>query len=313
MRIFLIGHTSPDLDAMSAPISFAEFLKKTKRYEESELIPVRAGEPNKETKFVFERFAVELPKLIEDFDINPTDAFILIDHNEESQRHKKVVSDQVIEIVDHHKINVNFAAPVRLDVRPTGSTSSVIYELFAMYGLDPSEKVSGLILASILSDTQGLKSSTTAGYDSDSAHEIAKKLGLDIEKFTFELFKAKSDITGMTPQEIAEKDYKIFDFGGKKVFINQLETVEPEKILAMKDQIASAMEETKSKLGAGQAYTVVTDILKVNSHIIYTTEEEKRIIEQAFTTEGEENVADIGPRMSRKKDIAPEIEKVITG
>ncbi len=180
-----------------------------------------------------------------------------------------------------------------------------------MYGLKPSKEVAGLILASILSDTQGLKASTTTGYDSHIANELAKQTSNDIEKFTFEIFKAKSDITGLSTEEIATKDYKIFDFGGKKVLINQTETVEPEVILNMKDELIEVMNGLKVKLGASQTYCVVTDILKVNSHIIYTTPEEKAVVEKAFTTEGHEGVADIGPRMSRKKDIAPEIEAVI--
>ncbi|HOM77918.1 MAG TPA: hypothetical protein PLT50_01790, partial [bacterium] len=62
----------------------------------------------------------------------------------------------------------------------------------------------------------------------------------------------------------------------------------------------------------GIGYIVITDILNVNSQVLYTNEEEQRILEEAFMTQGNQGVADIGPRMSRKKDIAPQIEKVLT-
>lgn len=311
MNIYTIGHKSPDLDTIAAAVAYAEFIKKSKRYEGAKVIPLRPDEPNKETQFVFEKLGVEMPQHIDDVEIDTTDAFVLCDHNEESQRHEKVPAEQVVEIIDHHKINISFTSPVRIDVKPFGATCSLVYELFDMYGLKPSKETKGLMLAAVLSDTQGLKSKLTTGYDSDIAHKMAEDLDMDLEKFTFELFKAKSDITGMSAMEITKKDYKVFDFGGNKVFINQLETVEPEKALEQKEGILAAMEEVKSEEGAGQSYVVVTDVIKLNSKILYNTEEEKRIVEKAFVTEGHDNLADIGPRTSRKKDIAPEIEKVV--
>lgn len=312
MRIFVIGHKSPDLDAIASTVEYVEFLKKSKRYEGIEVIPVRAGEPNAETVYIFEKFGVEMPKPIKEFEIEEVDGIVLVDHNEESQRHENIPGEQIIEIIDHRKINVTFTAPVRIDVKPVGSTSTVIYELFNMHGYKPSETTMGLILASILSDTRGLKSTTTSGPDSEVAHELSEKLKLDLEKFTVEIFKAKLNLTGLEPLEIAKNDFKVFDFSGKKVFINQVETVEPEKVLEQKDALIEALDLAKSQEGARLGFLVITDILNANSQIIYTNEEEKAVVEKAFTTEGKDNLADIGPRMSRKKDIAPTIEESLS-
>lgn len=311
MNIYIIGHVSPDLDAVSAAYEYAEFLKKAKRYQGSNIVALRAGEVNKETQYVFKKSGAELPELINNVVIDSSDAIILVDHNEVSQRHELIKSEQVVEILDHHKINVDFTSPVRIDVKPLGSTSTLVYEHFEMYGIEPTNETKNLTLFSILSDTQGLKASTTTGYDSEVAHKLAENLGVDLEKVIFDLFKAKSDITGLSAEEIARKDYKIFDFNGKKVFINQVETVEPEKIIAQKDKLLGALEDIKEKDGVTQAYIVITDILKVNSQIMYITDSEKEIVEKAFTAVGNDNIADIGPRMSRKKDIAPAIESAL--
>ena len=309
MKIYITGHISPDLDSISSAVTYAEYLKKIKRYEGIELIPVRAGEPNNETQFVFNKLNIDMPKLIDEYHIEDIDGFILVDHNEESQRHEKVKTEQVLEIVDHHKINVSFTSPVRIDVKPFGCTNSLIHELFEMYDEEPSDSSKGLMLSAILSDTVGLKSSTTTGFDSEVAHKLANELKMDIEKYTFEIFKAKSDISGLTTNDLVRKDFKVFDFNGTKVFIDQIETVEPDEIIKKKDEIIKLLEEVKAQEGASQAYVIVTDILKVNSQAIYSTETEKHIIERAFTTQGINGVADIGPKMSRKKDIAPAIEK----
>src|SRR3990167_2405299 len=194
MRVFLVGHRVPDLDASSGPIEYAEFLVKSKRYDNAEIIPAICDDINKETKFIFDKFNVETPRKISASDISKEDRVILIDHNEEDQRMEGLNSDQVIEIVDHHKIKINFSTPLRIDVRPLGSVSSVIYENFVKEGVEPSKKIASLIL----SDTQGLKSSTTTGWDVKSAQDLSKLTGLDIEKLTFEIFKSKSNLEGLS-------------------------------------------------------------------------------------------------------------------
>ena len=308
MKIYIIGHVSPDLDTIASTVEYAEFLKKVKRYEGAQIIPARAGNPNKETEFVFSLVDIDMPKPLDEYEIEPIDAFILVDHNEESQRHPKVVDEQIIEIVDHHKINVNFNSPVRIDVKPVGCTGTVIYEHFEMYGIEPSHEIAQLMLAAILSDTVGLKSTTTTGTDSTVAHAIAQKHAINIEKLTFDIFKAKSDLSGLSAAEIVGKDYKVFDFGGKKVLISQVETVEPTKVLESKNDLIKALEEAKVTHSVSHAYLFITDILKLNSQAVYATEEEQKILEKAFTAIGEGNVMDVGPRISRKKDIAPAIE-----
>lgn len=310
MKIYIKGHTSPDLDSIASAYTYAEYLRKIKRYGNHEIIPVRVGEPNNETIHIFKEFNIEIPKHLEDYEIEDKDKFILVDHNEESQRHKRVKPEQIVEIVDHHKMNVTFSEPVRIDIKPFGCTNTIIEELFRIANIEPSKETKALMLAAILSDTVGLKSSTTTGYDSEVAHRLAKELNVEIEKLTFDLFKAKSDITGLSAQEIAKKDCKVFELKGNKVFINQVETVEPEKIIEIKEQLLDAIKEIKEQEKVTQAYVVITDILKINSQVIYETEEEKSIIERAFITEGTNNIADIGPKMSRKKDIVPAIENV---
>lgn len=311
MRIFIIGHTSPDLDSISGTVQYEELLRKTKRYKNAVIIPVCSGEPNKETKFVFEKFDVRIPQKIEKYKIRPDDMFILVDHNEEEQRHPSTEQGRVVEIIDHHKININFYEPVRIDMKPYGAMSTIIYELFDMYGIKPSKKAACLILSAILSDTQGLKSSTTTDFDRIIASDIAKKYKIDINKLYFELAEQKSDLKGMSAREIVDKDIKVYKFGGKKVFIGQVETVKPDEVLKDSKKLLEGLLEVKQDRKVSLAYLLITDIIKINSKILYNTPEEKDIVERAFNVIGEENCADIGPRTSRKRDIAIVMEATI--
>ncbi len=296
---------------MASTVVYAEYLQKLGKYADYKLIPVTAGEANKETVFAFEKADVQVPKALEAYDIHSDDKFILVDHNELAQLHDLVLQDNIMEIVDHHKVNMNFSHLLHINIKPLGSTCTIIYQEFKTAGIEPSDGVAKLMLLAILSDTQGLKSKLTTELDTKFAEEIADKLAFDMDEITIELFKAKSDITGLSAMQIATKDYKIFEFGDKKVFINQAETVEPQKVVDLKAELVSALKEIKTKFKADQTYLVVTDIINLTSQVIYDTEAEKEIAEKAFETVGQDNIADIGARTSRKKDIAPFIEKAL--
>ncbi len=311
MRIFIIGHVSPDLDSVASAIEYKEYLEKIKRYDGAELVAVMAGEPNKEIRFVFQKYNVDIPKQIKDFEITSEDSFILVDHNEKTQRSEKIIDNNVIEIVDHHKTSVSFVTPIRIDVRPVGSTSTIIYAHFEALDTRPSKELSGLILNSIISDTVGLKASTTTGIDDMITKQICTENNWDFDKEVFELFKAKSDISGMTAKDLVESSYKIFDFDGTKVFIGQIETVDPESALNQKEEIIKELENSKVTHNVAQAYLFITDILRINSHAIYSTKEEGEILEKAFTGITENGVIDVGAKMSRKKDLAPPIEQAL--
>ena len=58
-RIFVIGHKNPDTDSICSAIAYADIKNRTtqsKRY-----IPKRAGQINEETRYVLNRFGVQLP------------------------------------------------------------------------------------------------------------------------------------------------------------------------------------------------------------------------------------------------------------
>lgn len=312
MKIYTIGHISPDLDTVAAAVVYAKFLVLTSNYGKAEVVPLITQEVNAETKFVFDKFGIKVPQMIKDTRLVEDGKFVLVDHNEESQRHPLILGSSVVEIIDHHKININFTTPIKIDVRPLGSTCSILYELFQSHALEMDKDVMGLILAAILSDTLGLKSPTTTGLDSTIAHTLAEKLNLNVAEFTLEIFKAKSNLTGLSTDEIINKDFKIFDFGNKKVFIGQVETVEQDDVLKQKEALIASLNDLKTRVGCSHAYLCITDILNVNTKVLCETTEEGRVLEQAFTTSFEEHVADIGPKLSRKKEIAPAIESAIS-
>ncbi len=308
MKTYIIGHQKPDLDSVVAALSFAEYGKLN---EVENPTPAIIDEPNAETKFVFEKFNVPLPTKISLQDITLEDKVILVDHNEVDQRLAGLNPDQIIGIYDHHKVNLNFSLPIEICVMPFGSSNTVAWQLFNELKYSLPTPLAKLMLCAILSDTVGLKSSTTTKKDKLAVSSLSQVAGIsNTDELTLEIFKAKSNISALTDEQIVLNDYKVFDFSGKKVLIGQTETVEQDFIISNKKQnLLTALQSIKQRESVDLIFLTITDILKVNSKIIVLDGDETIVASKAFNGSVTENILDIGPKMSRKKDIAPLIEK----
>lgn len=312
MKTYIIGHKKPDTDAVVAAMALEFLYKSWEQFGYTEPIAVITDELNPETSFLFQKFNVQPPGVINSKNISPDDKFILVDHNEASQRLDGMNEDQIIEVVDHHKVNLNLKSPIYLTFKPWGSSCSIVYYMMKKYNVRPTKELAALMLAAILSDTVGYKSATTTDHEKKFGAELAEIAEvLDVEAFTLEIFRAKSDVSNLTDEEIVKNDYKVFEFN-QKTMIDQLETVEQDMvILEKKAGLLEAMAKVKQELGVELLFVAITDILKVNTKLLILSDAEKAVAEKAFDSTVADNVMDIGSKMSRKKEIAPAIETAL--
>ncbi len=310
MTTYIIGHKKPDLDAVVSAIATAEFRKL--RGDKGNPTAVIADPVNPETEFVFKKFNTVAPQLITAANIKPDDLIVLVDHNEADQRLDNLPPDQITAIIDHHKFNINLNHAIKITAQPIGSTTTIVYLKFKQYSLPIKTQLAELMLCAVLSDTVGLKSGTTTAKDREAVTDLAKIAGQDnVESLTLEIFKVKSNISSLTPEQIVKNDYKIFEFA-QKTFIGQIETVEQAEVIAnRKTELLVAMESVKKTEGVALIFLAITDILKVNTKLLLLGDLEKSIGEKAFGGKAVDSILDIGAKLSRKKDIAPAIEKAL--
>lgn len=311
-KTYIIGHVKPDTDSVIAAMALQYLYETEKCFCHPNAEAVISDKINPETTFLFEKFGVTAPRQITAQDIAEDDAIVLVDHNEESQRLPGINPQQIVEIMDHHKANLNFSQPIFMTFKSWGSSNTIVYFLMKQNNFTPDKTLASLMLAAILSDTVGFKSATTTQKDKELGMELAKIAEIeDLDGFALEIFKAKSDISSLSDEQIIRNDYKIFDFG-KKVFVDQLETVEQTYLVETKKQsLLDAMKKVKTEEKVDLLFVAVTDILEVNTKLLILGEEEKAIAIKAFGGKVINNVLDIGAKMSRKKEIAPAIEKAI--
>jgi manganese-dependent inorganic pyrophosphatase len=127
------------------------------------------------------------------------------------------------------------------------------------------------------------KSPTTTKYDI----EIVKKLEniawiKDISEFAMKMFDAKSDMWDINTEDLIKYDYKEYNFNWIKAGIWNLETTNPNYSLWRKDEIIKEMKEIKKKDWLDFILLSIVDIIN-------------------------ENIADLKRRLSRKKQIVPDL------
>ena len=311
-KTYIIGHQKPDTDSVVATLAFKHLFDSMEYWGHSNSVASIADDINPETKYILNRFKIEKPGLIKSRDIEPDAKIVLVDHNEESQRLSGLNPNQITDIFDHHRLSLQLNQPIFATIKTWGATCTIAWYLMNQHQLEIPQSLAALMLSAIISDTVGFKSATTTEIDKQAVKDLQKKAEIsDLDQLILDILKAKSDISGLTDKQIVKKDYKIYDFV-KKTFISQLETVEQKKILSLKKtDLLKAMADVKKEEGIDLVYMVISDIFQVNSKILILSPAERTIAEKAFAGTVNEDVLDIGPKLSRKKQIAPAIEKAL--
>ncbi len=304
MNTYVVGHKNPDTDSVVAAIAFAEFENRVGKPSS----PAVAGALNKETAYVLETFGVETPPLLPAEDKK----IIIVDVNEPSQLADNAKPEEVVGVLDHHKIGgLSTAEPIYVRIEPLGSTSTLVTRLFRAEGFDIRETTAKLLLAGILSDTLNFNSPTTTDIDKETAEFLNKTAGLDMNSLAQEMFKAKSDLTGISSEELVKADYKVFDINGKKVGIGVFETVHPAAALERHAELVDALGKKKTSDGLDYIFLSIIDILGEAAYTITATDEDKALVAKAFETTEKDGALFSPGIVSRKKQIVPAIEKVL--
>lgn len=305
--ILVFGHKNPDTDSVVSAIAEATMLNSCKGEGTAEARI--QGEINPETKFVLDKFGLETPKILEEI---AGKEVALVDTTDPNQLPEDINEADIKYIFDHHQLGgLKTNAPFEGWLRPVGCTSTILKKVADKYGDEISANVAGAMLCAILSDTVLFKSPTTTDNDKEVAEELAKMAGIDdIEALGMEMLRVKSSITNDSATNLIERDFKEFDFGGKKVGIGQVELIELSMIDSKLDDIKTEMQKLKEEGGYWGIIMLITDIMKEGSLVLSYSDNNERIGD-ILGGKFENNQVYIDGMMSRKKQVvAPLTEKL---
>ncbi|MDX1413167.1 MAG: DHH family phosphoesterase [Candidatus Promineifilaceae bacterium] len=204
---------------------------------------------------------------------------ILVDHNEEQQALGALEEADLLEILDHHRLdNPTTREPIRFTVDVVGSTCTLVSERIDQAGLSAPPALAGLLLAGLLSDTLILASPTTTARD----HEAAARLGRwafmsgtplegeTIETFGQQILSSGAGLASRSATEIVGADFKVYDAEGVNFGIAQAEVTNFTQLAEHLPELKYALVELGDSKGLDFVMLMVTDVVSGSSRLILT-------------------------------------------
>jgi len=243
----------------------------------------------------------------------PRMQIILVDHNEASQALGALDEADLLEVLDHHRLgNPPTKTPIPFTVDPVGAPPRWVSERIAAAGLEPSAAMAGLLLAGVLSDTLLLKSPTTTERDHLAVQQLADwSFGDDrlsfanVQSFGEAVLNAGAGLAVRRVEDIVNSDLKIYEGGGIKFGVAQIEVANLLELADRLPEISAALAALCEAKGLKLAVLMVTDVVRGASRLVLAGQVE-RLNDLPYTRLAD-GTLDAPDLVSRKKQLLPAI------
>ena len=232
---------------------------------------------------------------------------ILVDHNEATQAVEGFDQAEILEIIDHHRIgSLETSGPVYFRNQPVGCTATIVTQMYDENGVTIPQKIAGLLLAAILSDTLVFRSPTCTPIDVSAANRLAKIAGVDINEFANEMFEAGEKLDGKTAEEVFLQDFKVFMCGDIRFGVAQGSYMTRKNLTAAEALLKPYLEEARNKQNVEDIYMLLTDVPKEESVVICNGRYAAEVLTDGFDTQPAADASWMLPGVvSRKKQFIP--------
>ena len=229
---------------------------------------------------------------------------ILVDHNEKGQAVDGIRSAQVLEVIDHHRIDsVETTSPIYFRNQPLGCTATIITLMFRENHIEIEPTIAGLLCSAILSDTLMFRSPTCTPMDESVARELAQTAGIDVEEHAMGMFNAASKLAKKTPDEIFHIDCKAFKAEQYKLTVSQVTSVSRTELEKVKEKVLPYMESLLPSSGMDMLFMMLTNIIDESTELLFVGQNTKGIVQAAFEIEPESECVKLEGVVSRKKQV----------
>jgi manganese-dependent inorganic pyrophosphatase len=113
----------------------------------------------------------------------------------------------------------------------------------------------------------------------------------------------------MSARKILELDYKVFTVGDKKFGYGVMETTSPSYAMKRKNELLAEMTLLKDENQLDWIFFSVIDILSEKNTTFVAGPTEEKVLISVFGCNIQDSMADLGNRLSRKKELEPALRK----
>ena len=238
---------------------------------------------------------------------------IMVDHNEISQSLDGAEDANILEIIDHHRIGgIKTSSPVFFRNEQTGSSATIISEMFEEKKVELPDDLAGLLCCAIISDTVNFHSVTCTGKDRRQATKLAKIAGIDIDDLGPKILEAGASIRDKTVDAILHHDLKRFKIGRLNVMVGQNNIVKFEDIAGIREKMDDYLKTFAKDNSLDLVMMVFSLIDGTGSYVLYQGEEAK-VVDYAFEdiAVNVDGFMFLPKVMSRKSQIIPRLTNAV--
>ena len=234
----------------------------------------------------------------------PVNNVIMVDHNEPAQSIEGIETANVVEIIDHHRLDsVSTTMPIFIAAEPLGSVNTIIYQLYMRHGIMPDQYAARTMLTGIIADTLILRSPTTTAADMSAVEMLARLAKVpSVEEFGEKLFSITDNLAIQDPKEMILSDFKKYENGGVKMGIGQCEVTTLKNVGEYAEQYLEALGQVAVEQGLDWTLLMVTDVLREKSVLLASDHRANRDLPYARRAK---QIYDMPGVMSRKKQLLP--------
>ncbi len=234
----------------------------------------------------------------------PVNKVIMVDHNEPDQSIEGIETADVVEIVDHHRLDsLSTTMPIFIAAEPLGSVNTIIYQLYMRHGIMPDPAMARTMLTGIIADTLILRSPTTTVQDMQAVEMLARLAKVpSVQEFGEKLFSISDNLATQDPDEMILSDFKKYENNGTKMGIGQCEVTTLSDVGEYAQAYIDALQKIADSQGLDWALLMVTDVLREDSVLLASKHKANRNLPYAKI---DKQIYDMPGVMSRKKQLLP--------
>ena len=234
----------------------------------------------------------------------PVKKVIMVDHNEPAQSVEGIETADVVEIIDHHRLDsLSTSTPIFIAAEPLGSVNTIIYQLYMRHGIMPDEYAARTMLTGIIADTLILRSPTTTVQDMQAVEMLARLAKVpSVQEFGEKLFSITDNLKTQDPEEAILSDFKKYENSGTQMGVGQCEVTTLTDVRDYASTYIDALQKIADAQGLDWALLMVTDVLSENSVLLVSDCRANRDLPYAKIAK---QVYDMPGVMSRKKQLLP--------
>ncbi|MBQ6623183.1 MAG: putative manganese-dependent inorganic diphosphatase [Mogibacterium sp.] len=229
---------------------------------------------------------------------------IMVDHNEPAQSIKGIETANVVEIIDHHRLDsLSTTMPIFIAAEPLGSTCTIVYQQYMRHGIMPDQTAARTMLTGIIADTLILRSPTTTVADISTVEMLARLAKVpSIEEFGEKLFSITDNLATQDARDMILSDFKKYDNAGVSFGVGQCEVTTLKDVDEYADRYLKELQAIADDQALDWTILMITDVLREKSVLLTSKHRANRDLPYARI---KENIYNMPGVMSRKKQLLP--------